>query len=38
MGSFMRHLRRSVKFWQRRKEWEVDSDSKQQEQSGFIES
>ena len=36
MSSFMRHLRRSVKFWQRRKKWVVDSDSKLQEHSGFI--
>ena len=35
MSSFMRHLKRSVKLWQRRKKWVVDSDSKLQEQSGF---
>ena len=32
---FTRHLQRLVKFWQRRKKWEVDSTSKLQEQSGF---
>ena len=36
MSAFIRYLRRSVKFWQRRKKWEVDSASKLQEQSGFI--
>ena len=36
MSSFMRHLQRSVKFWQRRKSWIVDSDSKLQQQSRFI--
>ena len=36
MSSFMRHLKRSVKLWQRRKKWVVDSDSKLQEQSGFM--
>ena len=36
MSSFMRHLRRSVKFWQRRKKWVVDSDSKLQGHNGFI--
>ena len=36
MSSFMRHLQRSMKFWQRRKKWVVDSDSKLQEHSGFI--
>ena len=36
MSSFMRHLRRSVKFCQRIKEWVVDSDSNLQERSGFI--
>ena len=35
MSSFMRHLRRLVKFWKRRKKWEVDSASILQEQSGF---
>ena len=34
MSSCMRHLRRSVKFWQRRKKLVVDSDPKLQEQSG----
>ena len=38
MSSFMRRLRRPVKFWQRRKKWLVDSDSKLQEHSGLIES
>ena len=36
MSSFMSHLRKSVKFWQRRKKWVVDSDSKLQEHGGFI--
>ena len=27
----MRHLQRSVKFWQRRKKWDADSTSKLQE-------
>ena len=36
MSSFMRHLRRSVKFWQCIKKWIVDSDSKLPEHSGFI--
>ena len=31
----MRHLRKLVKFWQRRKKWEVDSASKLRGQSGF---
>ena len=31
----MRHLQWSMKFWQRRKKWVVDSDSKVQEYSGF---
>ena len=31
MSSFTRHLRRSVKFWQRKIKWVVDSDSKLQE-------
>ena len=30
----MRHLKRSVKFWQRRKKSAVDS--RQQEHSGFV--
>ena len=34
-SSFMRRLRKSIKFWQRRKKL-VDSDSKLQELSGFI--
>ena len=33
---FIRYLRRSVKFWQRRKKWVVDSDSKLQGHNGFI--
>ena len=36
MNSLMRHLRKSVKFWQRRKKWLVGFDSKLQEHSGFI--
>ena len=36
MSSFMRHLRRTVKFWQCIKKWIVDSDSKLPEHSGFI--
>ena len=32
----MRHMRRSVRFWQRRKKWVVDSDSKLQEHSASI--
>ena len=32
---FTRYLKRLVKFWQRIKKWEVSSDSKLQEQSGF---
>ena len=36
MSSFMRHLRRSVKFWQCRKKWIVDYDSKLEGQRGFI--
>ena len=32
---FTRHLQRLVKYWQRRKKWEVDSTSKLREQSGF---
>ena len=35
IGYFTRHLQRLVKFWQRRKKWEVDSASKLREQSGF---
>ena len=35
MSSFIRHLRRSVEFWQRRKKWVVDSDFKLQEHSGL---
>ena len=35
MSYFTRHLQRLVKFWQRRKKWEVDSASKLWEQSGF---
>ena len=35
MSSFIRHLRRSVKFWQHRKNCEVDSEPKLQEQSRF---
>ena len=31
MSLFMRHLQRSVKFWQRRKKWDADSTSKLQE-------
>ena len=30
-----RHMQRLVKFWQRRKKWEVDSASKLQQQSGL---
>ena len=36
VSSFKRHLRSSVKFWQCRKKWVVDSDSKLQKHSGFI--
>ena len=36
MSSFMRHLRRSLKFWQCRKKWWVDSASRLQEQVCFI--
>ena len=36
MSSFMRHLRRSGKFWQRRKKWVVNSDSKLQGRNGFV--
>ena len=36
MSSFMRHLGRSVKFWQRRKKRVVDSDSKLQGHNEFI--
>ena len=32
---FTRHLKRLVKFWRRRKKWEVDSASKLRQQSGF---
>ena len=35
MSYFTRHLQRLVKFWHRRKKWEVDSASKLREQSGF---
>ena len=35
-SSFMRHLLKSVKFWQCRKKWVIDSDSKLQEHSGLI--
>ena len=35
IGYFTRHLQRLVKYWQRRKKWEVDSTSKLREQSGF---
>ena len=35
MSYFTRHLQRLVKFWHRRKKWEVHSASKLQEQSGF---
>ena len=35
MSYFTRYLQRLVKFWQRRKKWEVDSASKLREQSGF---
>ena len=35
MSSFTKYLQRLVKFWQRRKKWEVDSASKLREQSGF---
>ena len=34
MSYFTRYLKRLVKFWQRRKKWEVDSASKLWEQSG----
>ena len=34
MSYFTRHLQRLVKFWHRRKKWEVDSASKLREQSG----
>ena len=36
MSSFIGHLRRPVKFWQRKKHWVVDSDSKLGEESVFI--
>ena len=32
----MRHLLKSVKFWQCRKKWVTDSDFKLQEHSGLI--
>ena len=35
MSYFTRHLQRLVKFWHRKKKWEVDSASKLREQSGF---
>ena len=36
MSYFTRHLQRLVKFWHRRRKWEVNySASKLQEQSGF---
>ena len=35
MSFFTRHLQRLVKFWHRRKKWQVDSAYKLQEQSGF---
>ena len=35
MSYFTRHLQRLVKFWLRRKKWEVDSASKLRQQSGF---
>ena len=36
MNLFLKNLRSSVKFWQRRKRWVVYSDSKLQEHSGFM--
>ena len=36
MSLFLRHSRRSLKFWQQRKKWEVDWDSRLQEQSRLI--
>ena len=35
MSYFTRHLQRLVKFWDRRKKWQVDSAYKLREQSGF---
>ena len=35
MSYFTRYLQRLVKFWQRRKKWEVNSAAKLREQSGF---
>ena len=35
MSYFTRYLQRLVKFWQRRKKWEVNSAPKLREQSGF---
>ena len=36
MSLFIRHLQRLLKFWQRIKKYVVDSDSKLQDQSGFM--